>query len=204
MKKTLFFAGVAACLLTACNNYETYGDKKDKERSSISSFMSDSSFVTISQSQFEAQGCTTDVNKGEFVYLNNSGVYMQIVRQGCGSPLQSGESTNLLVRFLEINIQEQTYLNNDTYPYNVDKMYITKTGTTLNATFSSGQMYATYGATVPAGWLVPLNYINVGRPQQSTDEIAKVKLIVPHSQGHSVASQYVQPYYYVLTFERER
>ena len=204
MKKTLFLAVAAMALLTACNKYETYSDKKNQERDAINALISDSAFVVISQEQFEAQGNTTDVSKRQFVYMNNTGVYMQIERQGCGKPLQDGESTNLLIRFLEINLEQNTYLNNDTYPYYVDKMYITKTGNTLSATFSSGRMYSTYGATVPAGWLVPLNYVNVGRPQSADENIARVRLIVPHSQGHTVAAQYVYPYYYEITFERER
>ncbi|MBO7046401.1 MAG: DUF4827 family protein, partial [Prevotella sp.] len=35
------------------------------------------------------------------------------------------------------------------------------------------------------------------------DEIAKVRLIVPHSQGHTIATKKVAPYYYELTFQRE-
>jgi len=35
------------------------------------------------------------------------------------------------------------------------------------------------------------------------DEISKVRLIVPHTQGHATASSNVRPYYYIITFERE-
>ena len=63
-------------------------------------------------------------------------------------------------------------------------------------------MSMVYGNSVPSGWLVPLSYINLGRPQNPTDEIAKVKLIVPHSQGQSYATQSVYPCYYIITYEK--
>jgi len=64
-------------------------------------------------------------------------------------------------------------------------------------------MYLAYSSTsVPAGWLVPLTYINIGRPLKDGDEIAKVKIIVPHSEGQSYASEYVYPCYYKITYMR--
>ena len=64
-------------------------------------------------------------------------------------------------------------------------------------------MNAYHGASVPSGWIVPFSYVNVGRPQSKDEECAKVRLIVPHSQGHADASSNVKPFYYVITFERE-
>ena len=65
-------------------------------------------------------------------------------------------------------------------------------------------MYYTYGsASVPSGWLVPFTYINIGLPQSEDEEVAKVRLIVPHSQGHSSASGNVVPYFYEIIFQRE-
>ena len=51
---------------------------------------------------------------------------------------------------------------------------------------------------------MPFNYINVGRPEKDDDEIAKVKLIVPHSQGTADATSNVVPCYYEITYEREK
>ena len=79
-------------LLASCNDYETYGDKKEKERKAIRQFLADSSFVVISESQFHEQGDVTNVDKREFVYLDNNGVYMQIVHRGCGKPLQDART----------------------------------------------------------------------------------------------------------------
>ena len=43
----------------------------------------------------------------------------------------------------------------------------------------------------------------MGRPRTADDQIAKVRLIVPHTQGHIIASQNVYPYYYEITFQRK-
>jgi hypothetical protein len=190
--------------LLSCNDYETYGDKKDKERAAINQFIADSAFTVITEDQFREQNYTTSAVKGnnQFVYLNNNGVYMQIVRKGCGKPLQNNERTDLLVRFLEVSLLGNTSLFNDVRPYQTDVMTITRTGSTYTASFSDGVMKGTYGESVPSGWLVHFNYINVGRPRTADDEIAKVRLIVPHTQGHSIASSYVYPYYYEITFQR--
>ena len=91
--------------------------------------------------------------------------------------------------------------NSYSYVYQNDKINVKRAGSTYTASFVSGKMYDNYGASVPAGWLVTFNYLNIGR---STANLAKVRLIVPHSQGHSTASQSVYPYYYELTFQRER
>ena len=116
----------------------------------------------------------------------------------------SGKSTivNLLCRFLEVNIKSGAALYNAyNYVYVADKMNVQRAGSTYTASFVTGRMYETYGASVPTGWLVPFNYLDIGR---STANLAKVRLIVPHSQGHSTASSNVYPYYYELTFQRER
>ena len=85
-------------------------------------------------------------------------------------------------------------------------MSVTRTGTTYTASFVSGVlcMYHGTSTSVPSGWLVPLNYINVGRPEKDDDEIAKVRLIVPHSQGTADATSNVIPCYYEITYEREK
>ena len=204
MKKSIFavllLAGIA--FLGACTDYETYGEMKEKERDDISKFIKDSAINDISETVFEAQGKTTDLSRNEFVYLSKSGVYMQIVNKGDGTPLEDGKSVNLLCRFFELNIKEKTVLYNSySYVYQNDKLNVQRAGSTYTASFVTGRMYENYGASVPAGWLVTFNYLNIGR---STANLAKVRLIVPHSQGHSVASQNVYPYYYELTFQRER
>lgn len=197
-------------VFSACNNYETYGDKKKKERNAISEFIKDSSIVVISETQFENQGETTDVSKNEYVYLENSGVYMQIVNKGCGSILEENKVVNLLCRYVEYNILDKVIqTRNDNDPRFFDKMVVSRSGVNFTASFVSGYMYSTYSSSssagsVPAGWLVPLLYVNVGRPSSDTEDVAKVKLIVPHSQGQAYAVTNVYPCYYIITYQREK
>ncbi|SEF44178.1 protein of unknown function [Xylanibacter ruminicola] len=213
MKKLLFILIAFSAVLASCNDYETYGDKKEKERNAVAKFIADSSIVVISEDAFNQQGHTTNLSRNEFVKLDKTGVYMQIVREGCGTKLEDGENTNLVCRFEEFDIMNDTLSlcnnrNNLTYyGKNLtaipDIMKISRTSGSYTASFTSGMMYSIYGATVPAGWLVALPYIKVGRPQSADEEYAKIRLIVPHSQGHANASSNVIPYYYVITFQRE-
>ena len=214
MKRILFILIAAAAVFASCNDYETYGDKKEKERNAIAKFISDSSIVVISEDQFNRQGQTTDLARNEYVKFDKNGVYMQIVRQGCGTKLQDGEKTRLICRFSEYNLLEDTITlcnnNNELYYKGKslvkmpDIMQISRTGSSFTASFLSGIMYSAYeSAAVPSGWLVPLSYVNVGRPQSADEEYSMVRLIVPHSQGHAKASGNVIPYFYEITFQRE-
>ncbi|MBQ8047157.1 MAG: DUF4827 domain-containing protein [Prevotella sp.] len=201
-------------ILSSCHHTETYADQRKKEVSAINRYLADSTVNVISEAKFAANDFTTDVSKNEFVLFESSGVYMQIVRQGCGEKLKNGETANVLCRFTEWNLLTDSITLSNTILYYasiVDKMVVKNTLGTFTASFdqSSSVMYSTYGYTykttaVPSGWLVPLTYINLGRPQQEGEEIAKVKLIVPHSEGHSYASQNVVPYLYEITYQRGR
>ena len=210
MKKTVF-AILALCglfLFAACDNTETYADQKKKERAAISKFIADSAINVISETEFKSQDSTTDVSKNQYVLFESSGVYMQIIRKGCGQKLKNGETADVLCRFNEYNILgDSLQLSNNILYYStlVDKMSVNNTSGTFTASFISGLMYSAYNsASVPAGWLVPLTYINLGRQSDSNGEIAKVKLIVPHTQGQAYASSNVYPRFYELTYERGR
>ena len=207
MKKILFALAALCCMsaFVACNDYETYGEKKEKERDAINQFISDSSIVVISEAQFHEQGDMTDVSKNEFVYLNNTGVYMQIVNKGCGSPLPDGKSTTLIMRFYEMNIMDNSEISNESLPYNPDYIIVTRTGNSYTASYTSNSVMSdTYSSTsVSSGIMAPFPYLNVGRPRNADDQIAKVRLIVPHTQGHTIASSYVYPYYYELSFQKK-
>lgn len=202
--------------MISCSHTETYADQRKKEVSAINQYLADSTVSVISEAQFYANDCTTDVEKNEFVLFESTGVYMQIVRQGCGEKIKSGETAQVLCRFTEWDLMTDsvTLSNNILYYASiVDKMTVKNTLGTFTASFdsSSSLMYSVYGQSssssstaVPSGWLVPLSYINVGRPQKEGDEIAKVKIIVPHSEGHLYASQNVRPYLYEITYQRGR
>lgn len=217
MKKT-FSLLILLCgilFLTSCNKGETYSDLKDAERDAINRYISKNNIKVISQTQFTDQGETTNVANNEYVYLDRSGVYMQIVRKGCGEKVKDGETLEILCRFSEYNIKENKLLtrNDIVYFYDSsygnysslpDKMMVERVGNTYTGSFVYGVMSYTHSSTsVPAGWLVPLTYVNIGRPVEDDDEIAKVRLIVPHSQGTVDASSSVFPCYYEITYERD-
>lgn len=214
MKKalTILTLIVAALSLASCNNDETYADQLNREKAAIQKYITDYNIKVISEDEFFAQDCTTDTATNEFVLMNSSGVYLQIVRKGCGEVIKDGETTNVLCRFTEWNLlTDSCTLSNNIHAYQaiVDKMSVTNTQGTYTASFdsSSSLMYSFYGSSsgstsVLGGWLVALPYIKVGRPQSETDQIAKVRIIVPSAEGHSTASSNVTPYYYELTYER--
>ena len=195
-----------AVVVSSCSDYETYGDKKDKERNAISKYISDHGITVISEDQFNNQGKTTDISKNEFVKFDRNGVYLQIVRQGGGSELVDGGQATLVCRYAETNIFAdtiQTYNNTPGSAATPDRMFISRATSVYSAQFLDGVMMNTYGATVPAGWLVPMPYIKIGHPTSETEECSKVRLIVPHTQGHAYSSSNVIPYYYEITYERE-
>lgn len=208
----------AVILMAGCEKYETYSDMKKKEQDAIERFIADRGIQVIDQTTFDAQGCKTDLEKNQYVKFTRNGVYMQIVREGCGSVLEENKTVNVLCRFSERNIQTDTIVNrNDAHAYwsgtspsidvsqYVDKMSVVRMGTTITASFVSGMMMRYHGsASVPGGWLVPLNYVKIGRPENEGEETAKVRLIVPHSQGTADASSSVTPYFYEITYQRER
>jgi len=209
-------------ILCSCQDYETYGDKKAKEREAISRFLSQQNIKVISETTFKEQGETTDTTANEYVYLNRNGVYMQIRRKGCGDMLEEGKTATVLCRFVEYNILADSMLVRNDIPYfvynnylgqvidcsqYVDKMSVLRSGTTFTASFLAGgmmYMYHSTSASVPTGWLVPLNYINIGRPDKEGEETAKVRLIVPHSQGTADASSSVYPCFYEIQYEQAR
>ena len=214
------------CLLSACNKEETYAEKKEKERNAIANFIRRDAVVmyegdtlvhvgkinVISEEQFHAQDSTTNLERNEYVLFGNTGVYMQIVRKGVGQKLESGTSKHVIARYLEFNIlADSIQTRNDILYYSTtpDIIDISNSYGTFTASFNTenggGAMYRFYqSTTVPPGWLVPFTYIRLGRQVNETDEISKVRLIVPHSQGQKNASEYVYPCFYEITFQQMR
>lgn len=207
MKKLIYILTLIVVVLSSCNDYETYGDKKEKERNAIAKFIADSSFTIIAEEEFVKNGYKTDLQRREFVKLDKSGVYMQIVRSGCGEGIKDGEALTIDCRYTEFDIiNDTTTTSNTIVPYASmpDRMAVTRSSGSFTASFISGLMASVYQSlSVPAGWLVPLTYIKVGRPQSMDEECAKVRLIVPHTQGHAYASSDVTPYFYTITYQRE-
>ena len=208
MRKTVFtlLTLFAAFVLVAWDDYETYGEKKEKERDAIAAYISENKINVIDEATFTAQGETTSVEKNEYVYLDKSGVYMQIVRRGAGEKLEENKQVNIICRFVEYNINEgYNQLANMYTSYYPDKFTVLRQGSNISsASFTQGMMKSSYGNAVPEGWLIPLLYINIGRQTTADEEISRVNLIVPHSKGQAYAQQSVYACHYTITYQRER
>ncbi|MBR2359982.1 MAG: DUF4827 domain-containing protein [Bacteroidaceae bacterium] len=192
---------VIGSLFAACDDTETYADMKEKEREVIEAFIKSEGIKVISLDQFEEQDSTTDVSKNEYVLFKDNGVYMQIVRKGEGSPIADGERAEVIARYYEVNIKEGDTLTGNLYDAsNPDYLTIENKSGNYSGSFTSGYMYSAYGSSVPSGWLIPMPYINIGRKEP----IAKVRLIVPHSEGQSTATSYVYPCFYEITYRKGR
>ena len=83
----------------------------------------------------------------------------------------------------------KSYITNMNSPTVVDEFRYSVTSSSIAGLFTQGYMLIYHGSSVPAGWLVALNYIRNG---------AHVKLIVPSKMGQSDAMRDVHPYYYDL------
>ena len=197
MKKLVlsFLAAMALCVgFQACDDTMTYAEMKEREDDAINAFIRDSSIVVISQSEFYANDSTTDVSRNEYVQLA-SGVYMQIVDKGIvGDTVKNNDE--ILVRFTEYNILDNylTY-SNLTVPYMLDSYRYTESTTSIAGIFLQEESYyaSYYGSTaVPAGWLVPWDYIY---------NRSHIKLIVPSDMGSSTAMSSVVPYYYDIRYQ---
>jgi hypothetical protein len=215
MKKLTYLLVLLLGMTTfaACNNRETYADQKNRERTAIKKYIQDAAIAVISEEEFAQKHYTTDVSKNEYVLFESEGVYMQIERKGCGEKIKDGETVTVLCRFTERNLMtdsiEVSNVLASQFAYWVDKMSVSNNSGTFTGSFISGEstlMAAHYlsSTAVPEGWLLPLTFINVGRPASANDEIAKVRIIVPHDKGHMTATSRVIPYLYDITYQRGR
>ena len=185
-----------ATLWCSCDDVETYAEMKEKEKAHIEDFISEQGIKVITKAEFE-KDTITDVEKNEFVLFEDKGVYMQIVRRGEGKMMEDGDRTVFMARYLEQNIETGDTISANLYA-SPDYFTCKREGDSFTASFTQGYMLNVYGSSaVPSGWLVPFSYITPGRPN---DKGAKVRLIVPHGQGTTTASQYVYPTYYEITY----
>lgn len=223
--KLLVLAMAAATLFTACDDDDTYAERRKREHSQISSFLFKGTVVkdnegevtlldvpgnikVISEEEFYANDSTTNVEANEYVLFKGSGIYMQIVRKGTGEPLAEGKSAAIICRYFEYNIAADTLQSTNNvmaYETTPDVMNCTNTYGVFTASFASGLMKTRYNtSSVPSGWLVPLTFIRLGRQAQPTDEIALVRLILPSTEGQSDALNNVYPCFYEISYQKGR
>ena len=116
----------------ACNDDETYAEKKEKERKAINSFLQrDVAIVSaegdtvchvgrihpISEKQFREQDSITNLENNEYVLFKGTGVYMQIVRKGPGEKMKSGDNKQIICRYWEYNIMGDSLQSTNRAPY---------------------------------------------------------------------------------------
>ena len=192
----------------SCNNSKTYAELKEEEREAIQRFIELNEIKVIDQDQFESQDSMTNVAANEYVLFDETGVYMQVVEKGNGELLEDGRY-EILVRYMEKQIaldgttDTLSFNSNGNWFPRPDEFIVTKQDNSYSASFgATGAMYDAHGsAYVPAGWLLPLNYLKVGREISGR---SKIKLILPHSQGTSTASGQVFPCFYEITYQLSR
>jgi hypothetical protein len=230
MKKILYIflsLIVAFTGFVSCSDDQTYAEQKDKERKAVDAFLKrDVTIVdpsgdtvcnvgvikVITEQEFKDQDSTTNLEKNEYVLFANSGIYMQIVRKGVGDKIEKGQTRQIACRFIEFNILgDSLQLRNDVsyWHTNPDILAVTNSSGTFSAKFVTGEqagaMYQVYGEEkVLDGWLAPFPYIRVGRQTTAEGEIAKVRLIVPHTAGQSNAASNVYPCFYEILYQECR
>lgn len=227
-KRILYILLSGVILLTglvACNEDDTYAERRERERNQINAFLKNGIKVedtesedlllevapnikVISEAQFYANDSTTDVSQNEYVLFKGSGVYMQIVRKGIGSKLEHNHSATIITRYIEYNIAaDSVQTTNRTLAYEAypDVMTCTNSFGVFTASFTSGIMTNIYQSpSVPSGWLIPLQFIRLGRQAAPEEDIALVRLIVPSTEGQSDALNNVYPCFYEISYQRGR
>lgn len=166
----------------------------------------------------------TTAGKNEYVLFESNGIYMQVINDGCGDYIKQGSSKNVYCRFREYCISARAAITGVGYTlsnistdnaYFLDEINVYNNSGTFTGSFvdTSRSLMAltyntsTYGsvsATVPSGWLVPFTWIKLGRLINEDDELAHVRLLIPHSYGTTAASSNVYAYLYDITFQQAR
>lgn len=222
MKKNYLLWAVTALIMwtmQSCDNGKTYAERKEEEADAINKYILENDIKVITEAEFAAQDSTTKEN--EYVLLEESGVYMHIDNRGPGKEVLKDGTYDMVARFVEIALQTRSdlgitegdtllanmHVSNPSYTIKGEDFKLTISGEAYSASFTRNDSYSMYGmyntVAVPSGWLIPLRYLKPGRTND-VEKIARVKLIVPHSEGTSAATQSVYPCFYELTYNMTR
>ncbi len=220
MKKLYYpiLVGLIALLglnLQSCDNHKTYGELVDEENEAIEAFILKNDIKVISKKEFFEKDSTTAEN--EYVFFEENGVYMNIVNKGAGKNILPDGTYDILSRFMEVAIDDidrmgvhagDTLVRN-MYANGIPSLY--KDPEEYKVTINKNQYSGNFQGTslmfqfydqltaVPGGWLLPLQYVKPTRTTEA-DKWARVKLIVPHSEGTNTAARFVYPCFYEITY----
>lgn len=166
----------------------------------------------------------TDPNNNEYVLFESNGIYMQVIHDGCGNYIAKGETKNVLCRFTEYCLANRAKICDDAitltndvprFAIYTDEMSVKNTSGTFEGSFVdtnhsllaqtyNSSYYGSVSATVPSGWLIPFSWIKIGRLITADDELAHVRLLVPHTYGTTSASASVYACLYDIRFQAAR
>ena len=206
---------IAFFSLQSCDNHKTYGELVDEENDAIHAFIVKNDIKVISKKEFIEKDSTTAEN--EYVLFDDNGIYMNIVYKGEGKEILPEGTYDILSRFMEVSIDDidqmgvhagdtlvrNMYANGIPSLYlNPEEYKVTIKGQSYSGNFQgTSLMYQFYDqlTAVPGGWLLPLQYVKPTRTTES-GKWARVKLIVPHSEGTNTAMRFVYPCFYEITY----
>lgn len=209
MKKLIYVIGGLMALLAAfvsCDDEETYAEQKERETKQIKKWIEEKGIDVISMSDFLKDTITNnpetgpDITRNEYVLFVDNGVYMQIVREGDERVIEPGEVWEMNARYKEWYVGTGDVITQNQYQRDPDVFTVRRVGDNYTAYFKSGIMASAYGTSVPNAWLMVMPFIKPGTLNGSS--AAKVRLIVPHTQGTQTAAQSVYPAFYEIIITR--
>lgn len=166
----------------------------------------------------------TDPSNNEYVLFESNGIYMQVINDGCGDYIAKGKTQNVLCRYTEYCLANRAKICDDAitltndvprFAIYTDEMSVKNTSGTFEGSFVdtnhsllaqtyNSSYYGSVSATVPSGWLIPFSWIKIGRLITADDELAHVRLLVPHTYGTTSASASVYACLYDIRFQAAR
>ena len=166
----------------------------------------------------------TDPSNNEYVLFESNGIYMQVINDGCGNYIAKGKTQNVLCRYTEYCLANRAKICDDAitltndvprFAIYTDEMSVKNTSGTFEGSFVdtnhsllaqtyNSSYYGSVSATVPSGWLIPFSWIKIGRLITADDELAHVRLLVPHTYGTTSASASVYACLYDIRFQAAR
>lgn len=211
MKKLIYIlSGLLALMpvLVSCDDEETYAEQKERENKQIKKWLEDHDIDVIYMSDFLKDTITNnnetgpDTTRNEYVLFPDNGVYMQIVRRGEGRLLEPGDMWYMNARYKEYYVSNGETRTLNIYQSEPDVFHVKRVGDNYTASFLSGIMASIYGTNVPSAWIMAMPFIKPGVLNGSS--AAKVRLIVPHTQGTQTATQSVYPTFYEIEFTKQK